>query len=100
MAGDTEALKQAIATTPGLRLVLIETPSNPTLRMTDIAAAAAAAKARSERPLVAVDNTFLGPVFQHPLDHGADLAVYSATKYLCRQQRHAGRRGARAPTRS
>jgi cystathionine beta-lyase/cystathionine gamma-synthase len=35
-----------------------------------------------QRPLVVVDNTFLGPVFQHPLAHGADLAVYSATKYL------------------
>jgi methionine-gamma-lyase len=62
--------------------VLIETPSNPTLRMTDIAAAAQAAKARPDPPLVAVDNTFLGPVFQHPLEQGADLAVYSATKYL------------------
>ncbi len=82
MAGDTEGLKQAIAGTAGLRLVLIESPSNPTLRMTDIAAATAAARARTERPLVAVDNTFLGPVFQHPLEHGADLAVYSATKYL------------------
>jgi methionine-gamma-lyase len=82
MAGDTAGLTKAIAETPGLRLVLIETPSNPTLRMTDIAAATAAAKARSDRPLVAVDNTFLGPVFQHPLQHGADLTVYSATKYL------------------
>jgi methionine-gamma-lyase len=82
MAGDTQGLTRAIADTPGLRLVLIETPSNPTLRMTDIAAAAEAAKARPDPPLVAVDNTFLGPVFQHPLEHGADLAVYSATKYL------------------
>jgi cystathionine beta-lyase/cystathionine gamma-synthase len=50
--------------------------------MSDIAAAAEAARALAERPLVAVDNTFLGPTFQHPLVHGADLAVYSATKYL------------------
>jgi methionine-gamma-lyase len=82
MAGDTEGLKTAIANTPNLRMVLIETPSNPTLRMTDIASASAAAQARADRPLVAVDNTFLGPVFQHPLDLDADLAVYSATKYL------------------
>jgi methionine-gamma-lyase len=85
MAGDTAGLKKAIADTPALRLVLIETPSNPTLLMTDIASAAQAARARGaagDRPLVAVDNTFLGPVFQHPLEHGADLAVYSATKYL------------------
>ncbi len=82
LAGDTAALRRAIADTSGLKLVLIETPSNPTLKMTDIAAAAEAAGARPDRPLVAVDNTFLGPVFQHPLDLGADLAVYSATKYL------------------
>ncbi len=81
-AGDTTALVDAIARTPNLKLVMIETPSNPTLRMSDIAAAAKAAKKRKERPLVAVDNTFLGPVFQHPLVQGADLAVYSATKYL------------------
>jgi hypothetical protein len=50
--------------------------------MTDIAAAASAAKALPKAPLVVVDNTLLGPVFQHPLDRGADLVVYSATKYL------------------
>ncbi len=81
-AGDADALREAIASTEGLRLVFIETPANPTLRMTDIAAAAAVARERSPRPLVAVDNTFLGPVFQHPLRLGADLCVYSATKYL------------------
>jgi cystathionine beta-lyase/cystathionine gamma-synthase len=81
-AGDTRALAGAIGSTPGLRLVFIETPANPTLVMSDIAAAAAAARALPERPLLAVDNTFLGPTFQHPLSHGADLAVYSATKYL------------------
>ncbi|MCU0240953.1 MAG: PLP-dependent transferase [Vicinamibacteria bacterium] len=81
-AGDGAAMQQAIATTSNLRLVFIETPANPTLRMTDIAAAAESAQALPERPLVAVDNTFLGPTFQHPLAHGADLALYSATKYL------------------
>jgi methionine-gamma-lyase len=84
-AGDTAGLRAAIAEAPQLRLVFIETPANPTLQMCDIAAAAAAAAgrgARNERPLVAVDNTFLGPVFQHPISHRADLAVYSATKYL------------------
>jgi methionine-gamma-lyase len=82
MAGDMEAWKTAIAGTPNLRLVLLETPANPTLVMTDIAVVAAAAQARPDRPIVAVDNTFLGPMFQHPLGHRADLAVYSATKYL------------------
>jgi cystathionine beta-lyase/cystathionine gamma-synthase len=81
-AGDTEGLRAAITGAQQLRLVFIETPANPTLQMCDIAAAAAAAQARADRPLVAVDNTFLGPVFQHPLSHRADLAVYSATKYL------------------
>jgi methionine-gamma-lyase len=81
-AGDDAALVRAIAETENLRLVFLETPANPTLRMTDIAATVRAVRARAERPLVAVDNTFLGPVFQHPLELGADLCVYSATKYL------------------
>ncbi|MBW2269399.1 MAG: PLP-dependent transferase [Deltaproteobacteria bacterium] len=81
-AGDDAALRRAIAETENLRLVFLETPANPTLRMTDIASAAQAASERAERPLVAVDNTFMGPVFQHPLQLGADLCVYSATKYL------------------
>ncbi|HEY6081696.1 MAG TPA: PLP-dependent transferase [Polyangiaceae bacterium] len=86
-AGDTAALVRAIAETPDLRLIFLETPANPTLVMTDIAQAAKAAGARQggQRPLVAVDNTFLGPVFQHPLHLGADLSVYSATKYLAGQ---------------
>jgi len=81
-AGDTQALARAIGQTAELQLIFIETPANPTLRMTDIAAAAEAAKTHPDHPLVAVDNTFLGPTFQHPLQFGADLVVYSATKYL------------------
>lgn len=67
-----------------LALIYVETPANPTLRMTDIQhAAEVAQKHRGRRPvLLAVDNTFLGPVFQSPLQHGADLCVYSATKYI------------------
>jgi methionine-gamma-lyase len=85
-AGDGAAMTRAIAETPDLRLVFIETPANPTLTMTDIAQAVKAAHARSgSRPCVAVDNTFLGPVFQHPLPLGADVSVYSATKYLAGQ---------------
>jgi methionine-gamma-lyase len=82
MAGDTAAIAKAIAGAKNLRLVLVESPANPTLVMTDLAALAAAAKEHPDRPLVAVDNTFMGPTFQHPLALGADLAVYSATKYL------------------
>jgi len=81
-AGDWQALAAAIAETPDLRLVFIETPANPTLQMTDLALAVEAADARSPRPLVVVDNTFMGPVFQHPIARGVDLCIYSATKYL------------------
>jgi methionine-gamma-lyase len=81
-AGDGPALEQAIREAKNLKAVFIESPANPTLVMTDIAAAAKAAKAHADKPLVVVDNTFLGPSFQHPLTIGADLVVYSATKYL------------------
>jgi cystathionine beta-lyase/cystathionine gamma-synthase len=63
-------------------VVLVETPANPTLTMTDLRHAAHCAAQRPDRPLVMVDNTLLGPVFQHPFRHGADVVLYSATKYL------------------
>ena len=81
-AGATDAIAKAIDATDDLGLVFIETPSNPTLMMTDIAAAADAVRHHPRRPLLAVDNTLLGPTFQHPLVHGADLVIYSATKFL------------------
>lgn len=81
-AGDTDALRAAIADASNLRLVFVETPANPTLRMCDVAAAAEAARAHADDPLLVVDNTFLGPAFQHPIPLGADLVVYSATKFL------------------
>lgn len=81
-AGNTEMLSQVIKQTKNLKLILIETPANPTLVMTDIERAAAAVRAHPARPMLAVDNTLLGPTFQHPLVHGADLAIYSATKFL------------------
>lgn len=81
-AGDTKGLADTIAQAKNLKLVFLESPANPTLRMTDIAAVVQAARAHPDRPLVAVDNTFFGPTFQHPLALGADLCVYSATKYL------------------
>jgi methionine-gamma-lyase len=67
-----------------LAVVYLETPANPTLRMIDVAAIAAAARRAvpGRRVPVVVDNTFLGPVFQSPLLYGADVAVYSATKFL------------------
>ncbi len=79
----TAALTRTIEEVEALQLVFLETPGNPTLQMVDIGAAVAAAQARADSAaLVAVDNTFMGPAFQHPLALGADLAVYSATKYL------------------
>jgi cystathionine beta-lyase/cystathionine gamma-synthase len=82
VAGDTAAMRQAIATTKNVKMVLVETPANPTLIMSDIQDACEAAGALNPKPLVMVDNTLLGPAFQHPLPHGADLVMYSATKYL------------------
>ncbi len=81
-AGEAAMLADTIARTDNLRMVYIETPANPTLIMTDIGAAAAQARKHPNNPLVTVDNTFMGPTFQHPLQHNADLVVYSATKYL------------------
>lgn len=62
------------------KLVLIETPSNPLLRITDIKAVAARAGAAGA--LVIADNTFLSPVLQRPLDFGADVVIHSLTKYI------------------
>jgi cystathionine beta-lyase/cystathionine gamma-synthase len=82
VAGDSGGLGHAIETGSNVRVVLVETPANPTLVMTDIARAVAAAKRSPAKPLVMVDNTLMGPTFQHPLALGADLVLYSATKYL------------------
>ncbi len=82
-AGRTEEIDEAIRSTKNLRVVLLETPANPTIIMTDIRRACeAVGRLPGERPLVMVDNTFLGPAFQHPLALGADATLYSATKYL------------------
>jgi methionine-gamma-lyase len=65
--------------------VFIETPANPTNALVDIADVSRFAHSLASkdwRPLVMVDNTFLGPLWQHPLKHGADLVIYSATKFL------------------
>ncbi len=68
------------------RLVFIETPTNPLLRVSDIEAIASLAHSRGGRgapaPLVVVDNTFMSPYFQNPLELGADIVVHSSTKFL------------------
>lgn len=64
-------------------LIFIETPANPTMTITDIEGIVALSKRYGKgKTLVAVDNTFLGPVFQQPFHQGADLVLYSATKFL------------------
>ncbi len=66
-------------------VLFIETPSNPTNHLVDIEGTVALAESLAlggERPVVIVDNTFLGPLFQHPLQHGADVSLYSATKFI------------------
>jgi methionine-gamma-lyase len=68
------------AVTPDTRLVFFETPANPNLRVIDIAAVAAIA--REIGAFTIVDNTFATPALQRPIEHGADLVVHSATKYL------------------
>ena len=75
---DLEAFAAALAREP--RLVWLETPSNPLLRITDLERTCALSQAAGA--LVAVDNTFLTPVWQQPLALGADLVVHSTTKYL------------------
>ncbi len=81
-SGDADALDEVIRSAPNCCIVLLETPANPTLIMTDIERAADAAAKHPANPVVMVDNTFLGPTFQHPLLLGADIVLYSATKYL------------------
>lgn len=82
-AGEAHRIDELLGAAKNLRVVLIETPSNPTIVMTDIRRAAqTAASAAAQKPIVIVDNTLLGPAFQHPLSLGADIVLYSATKYL------------------
>ncbi len=80
--GDSAGLEKAIRDARDPAIVYIETPANPTLTMIDIERAAGAAAAHPAKPVVMVDNTFLGPTFQHPLTWGANVCLYSATKYL------------------
>ena len=73
--------------TPDTRMVWLESPSNPLLKLVDIAAVAACARtrasgARGRPPIVVVDNTFASPLSQQPLRLGADIVYHSATKYL------------------
>ncbi len=75
---DTTALEQAIG--PDTRLVWVETPTNPLLKVVDLTAVAAIARRRGL--LAMCDNTFATPFIQRPLEHGFDVVVHSTTKYL------------------
>jgi cystathionine gamma-lyase/cystathionine beta-lyase/cystathionine gamma-lyase/homocysteine desulfhydrase len=75
---DLEAVERAI--TPRTRMLFVETPTNPVMRITDLEGAAQLARAHDIR--LAVDNTFASPCLQRPLTVGADLVVHSTTKYL------------------
>lgn len=75
---DLAAFEAAIR--PNTRMVWIETPTNPTLKLVDIAAVAERAKKRGL--IVVVDNTFCSPALQRPLELGADIVMHSATKYI------------------
>ena len=76
--GDDAALRAALSRPAAM--LWVETPSNPLLRLTDIAAVSLLAKAAGA--LVVVDNTFLSPAWQQPLRFGADIVVHSTTKYI------------------
>ncbi|MBW3165874.1 cystathionine gamma-synthase [Ferrimonas balearica] len=76
--GDDAALAEALAQNP--KMVWLETPSNPLLRVVDVAGIAEQAKAAGA--LVVADNTFLSPVLQQPLSLGADIVIHSTTKYI------------------
>jgi len=77
-SNDTGAIQEAFR--PATRMVFVETPTNPMMQLTDIAAVSASARRRGIR--VVVDNTFMSPYFQRPLELGADVVLHSVTKYL------------------
>lgn len=75
---DAAALEAAIR--PNTRMLWVETPTNPMLKIVDLQAVGAVAKKHGL--LMVVDNTFASPILQRPLEHGADIVMHSATKYL------------------
>ena len=79
-ADTSDPAAAAAAVRPNTRLIFTETPANPTLKLTDVAAVSGVARARGV--LHVVDNTLLTPWYQRPFDLGADLVVHSTTKYL------------------
>lgn len=82
---DIRARVESTGKADRLAMVYVETPANPTNAMIDLEAISAFAHSYNtdeKRVIVAVDNTYMGPLWQHPLKHGSDLVIYSATKYI------------------
>jgi methionine-gamma-lyase len=86
---DESTVRQAAEEAMGkgrVAMIFIETPANPNNRLVDIALVRRVAEMighiQGHRPIIACDNTLLGPVFQRPIEHGADLSLYSLTKYV------------------
>jgi methionine-gamma-lyase len=81
---EIEAVMEQARSMGRVPLIYLESPANPTNALVDVQAVAAARASvfgEEQRPPIAIDNTFLGPLWHHPLLHGADLSVYSLTKY-------------------
>lgn len=81
---EAEDVEAVVAACEGADLLLLETPTNPMMEVTDVPAVLAGITARygARRPIVVCDNTFATPVLQRPLEWGVDVVVHSATKYL------------------
>lgn len=78
--GDLDAVRAALR--PNTKLLWAETPTNPMMKIADIAAVSAICREAGRRIILSVDNTFATPYFQHPLALGADVVVHSTTKYI------------------
>ena len=84
--GSVKAAAEAAMARGRVSVILVETPANPTNSLVDVAMIRRVADLIGERqghkPILACDNTLLGPVFQRPIEHGADISIYSLTKYV------------------
>ncbi len=82
---EVKAVVEATGKSDRLAMVYVETPANPTNTLIDLVMARGVADhftTPEKRVILAVDNTYMGPLWQHPLKFGADLVIYSATKYI------------------
>merc|ERR1719228_2572044 len=82
MVDCTQVKNVKAALKPNTKMIWIETPTNPTLKLTDISAVCQAVKAKTKEPFVVVDNTFMSSYFQRPLSLGADIVMHSLSKYM------------------